>query len=127
MNNKKYDDFFDDLDKTTDLLKAFKPHVDDASKLDELDTLFAEINNQPKKVEPKKSTPVIDDKKQIKSSSKKETNNVKNTQTKRTIKEEPIKNNKNVVKQNREQTDIKQIMHKLSLRNENKVKPKKTK
>ena len=42
--NKKYDnDFFDDLDKTTDLLKAFKPLTGTENKND-LDSLFSEFN-----------------------------------------------------------------------------------
>ena len=46
--NKKYDeDFFEDLDKTTDLLKAFRPHVD--SKTNDLDDLFNEYMNTQKK------------------------------------------------------------------------------
>ncbi len=42
--NKKYDnDFFDDLDKTTDLLKAFKPLMANEQKND-IDSLFNEFN-----------------------------------------------------------------------------------
>lgn len=40
MNKKYDDDFFEDLDKTTDLLKAFKPRME--SKSDSLDDLFKE-------------------------------------------------------------------------------------
>ena len=43
MNKKYDDDFFEDLDKTTDLLKAFKPHLE--SKTDDLDQLFNEYMN----------------------------------------------------------------------------------
>ena len=40
MNKKYDDDFFEDLDKTTDLLKAFKPHME--SQSNSLDDLFSE-------------------------------------------------------------------------------------
>lgn len=43
MNKKYDDDFFEDLDKTTDLLKAFKPHME--SNSNSLDDLFSEYMN----------------------------------------------------------------------------------
>lgn len=42
--SKKYDDFFDELDKTTDLLKAFKPHIETESKNDSLEDLYNDMN-----------------------------------------------------------------------------------
>lgn len=41
---KKYDDdFFEDLDKTTDLLKAFKPHIENESSLNNFDDIYSEL------------------------------------------------------------------------------------
>ncbi len=41
---KKYDDdFFEDLDKTTDLLKAFKPHIENESSLSNFDDIYSEL------------------------------------------------------------------------------------
>lgn len=55
MNKKYDDDFFDELDKTTDLLKAFKPHIDTDKTVD-LEALYSEINkNKKKNVSQKKS------------------------------------------------------------------------
>lgn len=51
--NKKYDDeFFDELDKTTDLLKAFKPHItsnDSLNDLDDLSDLYSSFSNKTQK------------------------------------------------------------------------------
>lgn len=55
MNKKYDDDFFDDLDKTTDLLKAFKPHIEN-NNMDSLESLYSEFNinkNSVKKEEKK--------------------------------------------------------------------------
>ena len=46
MNKRNDEDFFEDLDKTTDLLKAFRPHID--NKTDSLDDLFNEYMNTQK-------------------------------------------------------------------------------
>lgn len=56
MNKKYDDDFFDELDKTTDLLKAFKPHIENNS-MDSLESLYSEFNinkNKENKIEEKK-------------------------------------------------------------------------
>lgn len=53
MNKKYDDDFFDELDKTTDLLKAFKPHIDTDKTVD-LDALYSEINKNKKNISTKK-------------------------------------------------------------------------
>ena len=51
---KKYDDdFFDDLDKTTDLLKAFKPHIESESYINDFDDIYSELKID-NKVEHKK-------------------------------------------------------------------------
>ena len=51
---KKYDDdFFEDLDKTTDLLKAFKPHIENESSINNLDDIYSELKID-NKVESKK-------------------------------------------------------------------------
>lgn len=54
MSKKYDDDFFDELDKTTDLLKAFKPHIDTETNLNNLDDIYTELNintNKSKKVD----------------------------------------------------------------------------
>lgn len=48
MNKKYDDDFFDELDKTTDLLKAFKPHIDTDKTVD-LDAIYSELNKNREK------------------------------------------------------------------------------
>ena len=51
---KKYDDdFFEDLDKTTDLLKAFKPHIENESSVSYFDDIYSELKID-NKVESKK-------------------------------------------------------------------------
>lgn len=49
MSKKYDDDFFNELDKTTDLLKAFKPHIETESKTDNLIDLYSEVNANNKK------------------------------------------------------------------------------
>ncbi len=61
MNKKYDDDFFDELDKTTDLLKAFKPHIDTDKTVD-LDALYSELNKNRKKNNPVKVAPANDEK-----------------------------------------------------------------
>ncbi len=47
--NKKYDDFFEDLDKTTDLLKTFKPRVSNDKSLEDIELLYKELNKNKNK------------------------------------------------------------------------------
>lgn len=48
MNNKYDDNFFDELDKTTDLLKSFRPHMetDEVSSELSLDEIYSKIDSE---------------------------------------------------------------------------------
>ena len=69
MNKKYDDDFFDELDKTTDLLKAFKSHIDTDKTVD-LEALYSEINKSNKKNVPTKKQITREDKKNFSSKTK---------------------------------------------------------
>lgn len=48
MSKKYDDDFFEDLDKTTDLLKAFKPHIEEESSLNNFDDIYNDLKKSNK-------------------------------------------------------------------------------
>lgn len=89
---KKYDDdFFDDLDKTTDLLKAFKPHIESESGLNSIDDIYSELK--------------IDSKVEQKKDNKNNSINFKNTIFNREKKIEPIVEKKVLAKKNDEKKE----------------------
>ncbi len=141
--NKKYDDeFFDELDKTTDLLKAFKPHVsttDSLNELDDISDLYSSFSKktveqnryetvkkeEPKyetvKQEPKKYENIKQEPKSFEYIDKKDYNTVDNKasklNTKQASKIENIEKQKAKInkKKTQDKTDINEIIDKISV------------